>query len=119
VSPAEVGSFVAAGKLKTLVLMAEQRLPAPYAGVPTFKERGVDLTVGTWRGLGVPLGTPPEVVTTLREATRKTVEDPAFKEGMAKNNLLTAYMEGEQFKTFMAAQSDYFKKLLARLPVQK
>ena len=119
VSPAEIGPFVASGKLKALVLMADQRLPGIYEKVPTFKERGVDLSVGTWRGLGVPTGTPPEVVKFLRDATRKTVEDPAFKEAMAKNNLLLAYMEGEQFKPFMSAQSDYFKNLLSRLPVQK
>ena len=55
----------------------------------------------------------------LRNATRKTVEDPVFREAMAKNNLLMAYMEGDAFKSFMAAQSDYFKKLLVKLPVQK
>ena len=87
--------------------------------MPTFKERGVDLSVGTWRGLGVPTGTPPEVVKALRDLTRKTVDDPAFKEAMAKNNLLLSYMEGEQFKQFMAAQSDYFKLLLTKVTIQK
>jgi len=119
VSPAEIGPFVASGKLKTLVLMADQRLPGLYEKVPTFKERGVDLSVGTWRGLGVPIGTPPDVVKVLRDLTRKTVEDPAFKEAMAKNNLLVSYMEGEQFKPFMSAQSDYFKKLLTKVTIQK
>lgn len=119
VSPAEVGPFVASGKLRVLVLMADQRLPGLYETVPTFKERGVDLSVGTWRGLGVPAGTPPEVVKTLRDLTRKTAEDQAFKEAMAKNNLLLAYMEGEQFKQFMAAQADYFKLLLTKVTIQK
>ena len=62
---------------------------------------------------------PPDVVQYLQAITRKTVEDPAFKEAMAKNNLLTAYMDGEQFKPFMAAQSDYFKKLLATVKIEK
>ena len=119
VSPAEVSSFVAAGKLKTLAIMSDQRLVGLYAGVPTFKERGIDLSVGTWRGLGVPLGTPPEVVNFLRDVTRKVADDAGYKEAMAKSNLLLWYQEGEQFKPFMAAQSDYFKKILATLPVQK
>ena len=119
VSPAEVSSFVAAGKLKTLAIMADQRLTGLYAGVPTFKERGIDLSVGTWRGLGVPLGTPPEVVAYLRDMTRKVADDPAFKEAMTKSNLLMAYQEGEQFKPFMAAQSDHFKLLLTKINVQK
>ena len=119
VSPAEIGPFVASGKLKVLVLMADQRLSGLYEAVPTFKERGVDLSVGTWRGLGVPTGTPPEVVKYLRDVTRKTVNEPTFKEAMTKNNLLLSYMEAEQFKPFMAKQSDYFKDLLGKVKIEK
>jgi tripartite-type tricarboxylate transporter receptor subunit TctC len=119
VSPAEVGPFVASGKLKVLALMADKRLPGLYEKVPTFKERGIDLSVGTWRGLGVPLKTPPEIVAYLRAATQKTVEDPAFAAAMEKNNLLMSYMDGEQFKSFIAAQSAYFKKLLSTVTIEK
>ncbi len=118
VSPAEISAHVAAGKLKILGVMADQRLKT-YPGVPTFKERGIDLAVGTWRGLGVPLATPPEVVAVLREAARKTAADPAFVESMTKTNLIVAYLDGEQFKPFMSSQSQYFKKLLPSLTIQK
>ena len=119
VSPAEIGSFVAAGKVRVLVSMADRRLPAPYDKVPTFKEKGTDLVLGTWRGLGVPLGTPPEVVQYLRDAARKTAEDPAFRDALTKANLQPAYMDGAQFQVFMNSQSDYFKKLLSGLNIQK
>ena len=118
VSPAEIGSFVAAGKVRVLVALSERRLPAPFDKVMTFKEKGVDLVVGTWRGLGAPLGTPPEVVSYLREATRKTAEEPAFREALSKANLQPAYMDGETFQTFMNSQSSYFKSLLNRLNLQ-
>ena len=119
VSPAEIGSFVASGKIRVLVSMAERRLPAPYENVATFKEKGVDLVVGTWRGLGVPLNTPPDVVQYLRDATRKTAEDPTFRDALARANLQPAYLEGEAFQSFMNSQSTYFKKLLAGLNLQK
>ena len=119
VSPAEIGSFVAAGKLRVLVSMAENRLPAPYDKVATFKEKGTDLVVGTWRGLGVPLNTPPEVVQYLRDTTRKTAEDPAFRDALVRANLQPAYMDGEKFQAFMNNQSGYFKKLLGGLNIQK
>lgn len=119
VSPAEVSTYVATGKIKVLGLMADQRLTGQYASVPTFKECGIDLSVGTWRGLGVPLGTPPEVVALLRNDASKTATDTAFTDTMTQSNLIVSYMEGEQFKTFMNEQSDYFKKLIATLPVQK
>ncbi|MDP9603036.1 UNVERIFIED_ORG: tripartite-type tricarboxylate transporter receptor subunit TctC [Variovorax paradoxus] len=119
VSPAEIGSHVAAGKVRVLVAMAERRLPAPYDKVVTFKEKGVDLVVGTWRGLGVPLNTPPEVVRYLRDATRKTAEDPAFRDALLRANLQPSYMDGEQFQVFMNSQSAYFKSLLASVDLKK
>ena len=109
VSPAEIGSFVAAGKVRVLVSMADRRLPAPYDKVPTFKEKGTELV----------LGTPPEVVQVLREAARKTAEDPAFRDALMRANLQPAYMDGVQFQAFMNSQSDYFKKLLGGLQIQK
>jgi len=119
VSPAEIGSHVAAGKARVLVAMAERRLPPPFDKVPTFREKNVDLVVGTWRGLGVPLNTPAETVQVLREAARKTAEDPAFRDALAKANLQPAYQDGEAFQAFMNSQSAYFKKLLAGLNLQK
>jgi tripartite-type tricarboxylate transporter receptor subunit TctC len=119
VSPAEIGSFVSAGTVRVLVSMGEGRSPAPYDNVATFKEKGVDLVLGTWRGLGVPLNTPPEVVKYLRDATRKTAEDPAFRAALVKANLQPAYMEGEQFQSFMNSQSTYFKSLLASVDLKK
>ncbi|APW39660.1 ABC transporter substrate-binding protein [Rhodoferax koreense] len=119
VSPAEIGQFVVAGKVRVLVSMADRRLAAPYDKIETFKEKGIDLVVGTWRGLGVPLNTPAETVQVLRDVTRKVAEDPAFKEGLTRGNLLPAYMDGEQFQAFMASQSAYFKKLTAALNLQK
>jgi len=119
VSPAEIGQFFAAGKVRVLVAMAERRLPAPYDKVPTFKEKGTDLVVGTWRGLGVTLNTPPEIVQILRDVARKTGEDPAFRDALIKANLQPAYMDGAQFQTFMNSQSEYFKKLLGGLNIQK
>lgn len=119
VSPAEIGQFVVAGKVRVLVSMADRRLAAPYDKIATFKEKGTDLVIGTWRGLGVPLNTPPEAVQVLRDVTRKVAEDPVFKDGLMRGNLLPAYMEGEPFQAFMNSQSAYFKKLTASLNIQK
>ncbi|MBS0339307.1 MAG: tripartite tricarboxylate transporter substrate binding protein [Proteobacteria bacterium] len=119
VSPAEIGPHVAAGKVRVLVAFADKHLPPPYDKVITFKEKGIDLVIGTWRGLGVPLNTPPEVVKYLRDATRKTAQDPAFNDALVKANLQPAYMEGDQFQVFMSAQAAYFKTLLESVELKK
>jgi tripartite-type tricarboxylate transporter receptor subunit TctC len=119
VSPAEIGPHVAGGKVRVLVAMADKRLPPPYDKVVTFKEKGTDLVIGTWRGLGVPLNTPPEIVKYLRDAARKTAQDPAFSDALIKANLQPSYMEGDQFQVFMNSQAKYFKTLLDSVDLKK
>ena len=118
VSPAEVSTYVQAGKLKTLVVMADQRVKG-FEKVPTLKERGVDLSIGTWRGLGVAKGTPPEVVETLRVATQKTVAEPALREAMDKLNLGYAYADGAAFRSVIARDNETFKALIPKLNLNK
>jgi len=118
-SPGEVAVHVAAGKLKTLAVMADQRQPGLFASVPTLKEKGIELSIGTWRGLGVPPGTPPEAVAALRELARKVAADPAFRDAMAQARLTVAYQDADAFRRTMAESSQHFKKLIGKLEMKK
>ncbi|MGH8816054.1 MAG: Bug family tripartite tricarboxylate transporter substrate binding protein, partial [Achromobacter pestifer] len=53
VAYAELQQHVDTGKLRTLAVMAPQRLENLPA-VPTMKERGADLQFSVWRGIGLP-----------------------------------------------------------------
>jgi tripartite-type tricarboxylate transporter receptor subunit TctC len=114
VSPAEVAPHVASGKLKILAVMAEQRQKG-FEKVPTFKERGIDLLVGTWRGLGAPKNTPKEVVEVLKAATHKTMQEQAMKDMMDKLALGYAYGDDATFRTVMARDNETFKTLIPKL----
>lgn len=118
VSPAEVINHVKAGKIRLLAVMGDQRSPA-FDQVPTLKEKGVDLTIMTWRGIMVSKKTSDDVVKVLREAAKKTVEDPAFKEVLTKMNLTSAYLDAPEFKTFVAKDNDFFKALMTKLGIAK
>ena len=118
VSPAEVGVHVAAGKLKVLAVMADQRIKG-FDSVPTLKERKIDLSIGTWRGLGVAKGTPPEVVDSIRAMTRKAVDEPIMREVMDKLNLGYSYAEGPAFKEQMVRDNETFKQLVTKLNLAK
>lgn len=119
VSPGEVAQHVAAGKLRLLAVMADQRMPGLFAQVPTFKERGVDLTVGAWRGLVVPKGTPPAVVNTLKDMARKAGTEASFKDTLERTNLGYSYAEGDVFLKQILADREMFKGILAKLDVNK
>jgi len=114
VSPAEVAPHIASGKLKMLAVMADQRQKG-FEKVPTLKERGIDLSVGTWRGLGAPKNTPKEVVDILKAATQKTMQEPAMHEAMDKLALGYAYANSETFRAVMARDNETFKTLIPKL----
>ncbi|ETF04229.1 ABC transporter substrate-binding protein [Advenella kashmirensis W13003] len=119
VSPVEVNTYIRSGQLKMLGVMTDARLTGEYASVPTLKESGINVSVGTWRGLGVPKNTPDNVVEYLRDVSGKIVTDPKFKEGMAHANLAVSYQKGPAFATFMAQQSGYFKDLISTVDIKK
>jgi tripartite-type tricarboxylate transporter receptor subunit TctC len=114
VSPGEVAAHVAGGKLKTLAVMADQRIKG-FERVPTLKERKIDLSIGAWRGLAAPKGTPPEVMAILRAATRKAAEEHSLKDSLDKLNLGYAYADADAFRAAMQMDSDMFKQLIAKL----
>src|SRR5688572_17831611 len=114
VSAAETYAHVASGKLKTLAIMSEQRIKG-CEQVPTARERGLDITVGTWRGLAVHKQTPPEIVAVLRTATAKVAKEPALLETLDKQNMGYAYAEGDQFYAVMAKDHNFYKGLINKL----
>ncbi|MDN4587342.1 ABC transporter substrate-binding protein [Xenophilus aerolatus] len=117
VSPAEVTTYVQAGKLKTLMVMADKRVKG-FEKVPTAKEKGIDLSIGTWRGLGAPKNTPPEVMAKLRDLAAKTAAEPAMHEVMDKQNLGYVYTDGAAFKETLAKDDAYFKGLITKLSLK-
>jgi len=114
VSAAEVHSHVAAGKLRLLAVMSEQRIKG-FDNVPTLKERGLDISIGTWRGLAVPKGTPPEVVAVLRAATAQIVQEQSLRDALEKQNMGYAYADGDAFGAVMARDHAFYRGLIQKL----
>ena len=108
-----------AGKLRTLAVMSDQRFPGAFVNVPTLKERKIDLSVGAWRGLAVPKGTPADIVETLRVLARKAAAEPLFKEVLEKSNLGYFYAEADVFKAAIVADRDNFKGVLSQINLQR
>lgn len=114
VSTAEVLTCVASSKLKVLAVMADKRLNS-YEAVPTFKERNIDVSVGSWAGLGVPKGTPANVVHMLKVAALKSMSEPVLMGAMDKMNLNAAFADDVAFKAQMVKDSETFRVLLDSL----
>ena len=118
VSAAEVFPHVAAGKLRILAVLSDERIKG-FENVPTAKERGLDISIGTWRGLAVPKNTPPEVVAALRAMTARTVQEPSLREALEKQNMGYAYADGDAFGAVMARDHAFYKGLIQKLGLKQ
>ncbi len=91
---------IKAGKMRALAVWGDKRL-ASLPDVPSMKELGYDATFYIWSGLFAPSATPPAIMAILRDAVRRTAEDPEFKDAMAKVETPIAYLDAPEFKTFL------------------
>lgn len=114
VSYAEVASQVEAGALKVLGVMSEERLDA-IPDVPTLKELGYNCVIGTWRGLGVPVGTDQAVVDKLYDIFSKAAESTAFVDFMNNSNNAIEILGPDEFKSRIEENNELFKGLIADL----
>lgn len=117
VSPGEVATHVHSGKLKTLAVMADQRLKG-FEKVPTLKERGIDLSIGTWRGLAAPKGTPADVLAVLTEASKKSADEPVLRDALDKLSMGFSYGDAETFRANMKRDNELFKALVTKLGIK-
>ena len=76
--------------------------------MPTLKERKIDLSMGGWRGLAAPKNTPPEVLAMLRAAIAKTLQEPALRDTMARQNMGEGYLDETAFKALIARNNANF-----------
>ncbi|BBK39253.1 ABC transporter substrate-binding protein [Allostella sp. ATCC 35155] len=109
VSAAEVRAQVEGGLARMLAVTAPERVEA-FSSVPTAKSQGLDITLGTWRGLALPPGVPAPVVERMQAAVAKAVADPRFKQFMEKQGFGIRYLDGPAFMAFLKAQDAAYRE---------
>lgn len=118
VSYAEVSAQVAAGNLKVLAILGPDRIAA-IPDVPTARELGYDVQVGTWRGLAVPANTPDSVVQSLYEVFSNATNDERFVDFMTKNNFSITVLNSQEAAERITKDYELFGNLIASLGLAK
>jgi tripartite-type tricarboxylate transporter receptor subunit TctC len=93
----EAQSLLSAGRIRGLGVMAEARVPQ-FPDIPTFREQGIDWTLGVLRGLGAPKDTPPGRVRVLADALRRVVEGEDYRSSMAVSGFTPVYEDPARFR---------------------
>jgi tripartite-type tricarboxylate transporter receptor subunit TctC len=114
VSPPEGISHVKAGQLRIIALFSEKRFEM-FPDVPTVKEQGIDFTMGMWRGLVAPKGTPPERVKVLHDAFKQAMDDPEFQSKAKDMSIKLLYLGPKEYGALMAGDHEAFGKLVKEI----
>lgn len=102
------------GNIRVLGVMSEKRDPR-FPEVPTFKERGIDILYGPWRGIAVPKGTPPEVLERLNGAFKRALATEAVKTKFDNTDIPITILDGKDFAKIIKNEYESQKSILADL----
>ena len=90
------------GKLRAIGVTSAQRLPG--VDVPTFKEQGIDLVLTNWRSVFAAPGLNDAQKKALSEVVGKMVKTNGWKEVLKQKGWDDAYLAGDDFAKFLAAE---------------
>ncbi|WP_108662164.1 tripartite tricarboxylate transporter substrate binding protein [Acuticoccus kandeliae] len=103
------------GTLVILGQMAEERWEGA-SEVPTFKEQGFDVIMGSDRGIAAPAGTPDDVQKALSDAVGRAIQNPEFQEAAKKQDLALSFLDSQAFRTHLEALDGTLKTLWEEEP---
>lgn len=93
----EVKGQLEAGDIRVLATLSPNRLPGPFASVPTAKEQGIDVEWAIVRGLYMAPGAPDEAYDFWVDALRKLNADPAWPAARDGQGLFAYDSVGAEF----------------------
>lgn len=111
-----VGEIAAAPEQMRMIVHSGERRSIFARDVPTYRELGFDVDMSSERGIAAPIGTPPETLARLREATATVARDPAFVRAMEEQFTEMRYVPGEAWADELRQRQARFEALWRRSP---
>lgn len=110
-TPSEINPFVESGKIRLLASVSPDRWQT-LPNMPTLKEAGVDVEIGSWMGVAVPKGTPQSVRDRLEQALAAAMSNPELISGLNKMGIDPTYATGKEYAQILREE---YKLMLPRL----
>jgi len=105
-------TFVKQGRVRMLGVIAPERVAA-LPDVPTMREQGFDMVVGSWQGIFVPRGTPRRVTDRLFKVAHETMQHPDVVKRMNEGGVsIVVSKSPEEFTAFHKSENDRFAKVI-------
>ena len=111
-------NFAKQGRVRMLAVISPERNPA-YPEIPTMREQGLNMTVGSWQGLFVPKGTPQPVVNTLFKVGTEMMKDPQVVKRMGDSGItIVTSKSPADFVAFLKKETERFGKVIKDAKIQ-
>lgn len=110
--------FVKDGKMRLLVTWGDKRM-ASFPNVPTLREVGIPLTQTSHWGLVAPKGTDPAIVSKLHDTFKIAMQQPEFKQALARYDMEPDYKNSAEFHKFAIDTMKQEKEILDELGLSR
>ncbi len=101
--PMAMVQHVKAGKIKSLGMASDKRLPG-YPDIPTFAEGGVPFIANTWSMILAPAKTPKEIIARLNAESNKILSSAAVREKLESTGVVPGAGSPEEAAAFLASE---------------
>ena len=105
-------------KVRMLAVASDERLPSA-PDVPTFKESGIDMVGGAYRGIGVPKPTPEAVRKQVSDIFTKINADPRMIKAMNDGGFVVLNVPYEKMNEFMSKQKQETGEIAQEMGIKK
>jgi tripartite-type tricarboxylate transporter receptor subunit TctC len=102
---------IKAGKVRALAVTSEQREPS-MAQLPTVGETVPGYEATAWFGIGMPKGTPREIIDKVNAEVNRALADPKMRERLAELGGKSIAGTPEDFGKIIAAETAKWGKVV-------
>lgn len=116
--PNEAIAQLKSGEFRVLATTSSEKLAA-FPDVPTFKSKGMDVLIASYRGFHVPPSTPDEVVKVLEEAFAKAAKSEEYKNFMNTTFSNATFMNAADYTKYLEWELPEYTKLIELAGLKK
>jgi tripartite-type tricarboxylate transporter receptor subunit TctC len=112
--PVAYKSLVDAHKVRVLAVAADARSPL-YGNLPTFRENGVNLTIGAFHGVFAPKETPAAVIDKVADALQAALGSRELNERMNDVGAAIVFLRGAEARVYIEKQDEAYRAIIDAL----
>ena len=118
-TPTNLVPHVQSGRLRMIAITAPKRLSGPLAGVPTWKEQGLNVQLESWRAMLAPPGLTADHISYWEEVFAKVTQTPEWQSELQKNFWESDFRRSAEARKYLDEQYEELKAAMAALGLVK